>query len=137
MPRTYLNHYAVVSDADDSIVTAFTDETREHQLDLVHIGRTLGHNLWDDGVFSLERRTEIVTEVIDEVFHLKNSVAKHRPEEEFAAIRERIARTTERIEKTAWQLSQYGSRKAAGYLRRWLPSIVTFAEQALKGFEVP
>ena len=69
MPRTYLNHYAVVSDADDSIVTAFTDETREHQLDLVHVGRTLGHNLWDDGVFSLERRTEIVTEVIDEVFH--------------------------------------------------------------------
>ena len=137
MPRTYLNHYAVVSDADDSIVTAFTDETREHQLDLVHIGRTLGHNLWDDGVFSLERRTEIVTEVIDEVFHLKNSVAKHRPEEEFAAIRERIARTIERIEKTAWQLSQYGSRKAARYLRRWLPSIVTFAEQALKGFEVP
>ena len=128
---------AVVSDADTSIVTAFTNENREHQLDLVHVGRTLGYNLWDDGVFSLERRTEIVTEVIDEVFHLKNSVAKHRPEEEFAAIRERIARTTKRIEKTAWQLSQYGSRKAAGYLRRWLPSIVTFAEQALEGFEVP
>jgi len=101
------------------------------------VGRTLGYNLWDDGVFSLERRTEIVTEVIDEVFHLKNSVAKHRPEEEFAAIRERIARTTKRIERTAWQLSQFGSRKAAGYLRRWLPSIVTFAEQALEGFEVP
>jgi len=32
-------------------------------------------------------------EVIDEVFHLKNSVAKHRPAEEFAAIRSRIART--------------------------------------------
>jgi len=39
--------------------------------------------------------------VIDEVFHLKNSVAKHRPKEEFAAIRERIARTTKRIEKAA------------------------------------
>jgi len=31
----------VVSDADDSIVTAFTDENRDHQLDLVHVGRTL------------------------------------------------------------------------------------------------
>ena len=71
------------------------------------------------------------------MFHLKNSVAKHRPEEEFAAIRERIARTTERIEKTAWQLSQFGSEKAAGYLRRWVPSIVTFAEKAIEGFEVP
>ncbi|RKS83217.1 hypothetical protein BDK61_2552 [Haloarcula quadrata] len=64
-------------------------------------------------VFSLDRRNEVVSEVIDEVFHLKNSVAKHRPNEEFAAIRERIARTTERIEKTAWQLEQYGSEKAA------------------------
>ena len=89
---------AVVSDADDSIVTAFTDETRDHQLDLVHVSRTLDYNLWNDGVFSMEQRTEIVTEMIDEVFYLKNSVAKHRPEEEFAAIRERIAR----IEKTAW-----------------------------------
>jgi len=127
----------VVSDAEKGIVTAFTDEHRDHQLDLVHVGRTLDYNLWEDGVFPLDRRNEIVSEVIDEVFHLKNSVAKHRPEEEFAAIRERIARTTERIEKTAWQLDQYGSVKAAGYLRRWLPSIVTFAEAAIEGFEVP
>ena len=75
-------------------------------------------DLWNDGVFSLDQRTEIVSEVIDEVFHLKNSVAKHRPEEEFAAIRERIARATERIEKTAWQLNQFGSEKAAGYLQQ-------------------
>jgi len=43
----------VVSDADSGIVTAFTDENRDHQLDLVHVGRTLGYTLWDDGVFSL------------------------------------------------------------------------------------
>jgi hypothetical protein len=61
---------------------------------------------------------------------------KHRPKEEFAAIRERIARTTERIEKTAWQLSQAGSESAAAYLRRWLPSMMTFAEYAVEGFEV-
>jgi len=46
----------VVSDADSGIVTAFTDENRDHQLDLVHVGRTLGYTLWDDGVFSLDRR---------------------------------------------------------------------------------
>jgi len=33
----------VVSDADSGIVTAFTDENRDHQLDLVHVGRTLGY----------------------------------------------------------------------------------------------
>jgi len=32
----------VVSDADSGIVTAFTDENRDHQLDVVHVGRTLG-----------------------------------------------------------------------------------------------
>ncbi|UWG52000.1 Transposase, Mutator family [Halalkaliarchaeum sp. AArc-CO] len=127
----------VVSDAEEGIVTAFTDEHTDHQLDLVHVGRTLDYNLWDDGVFSMDQRNEIVSEVIDEVFHLKNSVAKHRPDEEFAAIRSRIARTTDRIEKTAWQLDQYGSEKATGYLRRWLQSIVTFAEAAIEGFEVP
>lgn len=52
-------------------------------------------------------------------------------------IREWIVRTTERIEKTAWQLSQYGSEKAAGYLRWRLPSIVTFAEQTFERFEMP
>ncbi len=31
----------VVSDGDSGIVTAFTDEYHDHQLDLVHVGRTL------------------------------------------------------------------------------------------------
>jgi len=126
----------VVSDADSGIVTAFTDETvttssirpRRPNAGLHPLGRwrlLLGPSEGDR------------FEVIDEVFHLKNSVAKHRPAEEFAAIRSRIARTRERLEKTAWQLEQFGSAKAAGYLRRWLPSIVTFAEHAVEGFEVP
>jgi len=92
---------AVVSDADDDIISAFTDESRDHQLDFVPVSRSLDYNLWDHGVFSLDQRNEIVSEVIDGVFHLKNSVTKHRPNEGFAAIRKRIARTTERVEKTA------------------------------------
>ena len=34
-------------------------------------------------------------------------------------------------------MDQYGSEKAAGYLYGWLPSIVTFAEAAIEGFEMP
>jgi len=41
------------------------------------------------------------------------------------------------IREDSGQLEQFGSAKAAGYLRRWLPSIVTFAEHAVEGFEVP
>ena len=54
-----------------------------------------------------------------------------------ALVKNLIAQTIDRIEKTAWQLDQYGSEKAAGYLYGWLPSIVTFSEAAIEGFEVP
>jgi hypothetical protein len=127
----------VVSDSENSLVTAFQTDTRDHQLDLSHVPRTLGYKLWDDGILSLEDRKEIISEVSEELFHLKNSVEKHRPREEYSAIRERIARTKERIEKTAWQLEQLSSPKAASYLRHGLDSMVTFAEDATDGFEVP
>jgi len=104
----------VVSDADEGVVTAFTDDHSNHQLDLVHVGRTLDYNLWDDGVFSLDRRNEIVSEVIDEVFHLKNSVAKHRPDEEFAAIRERIAANDRAYRKDSLAVGSVRVREGCG-----------------------
>jgi hypothetical protein len=127
---------AVVSDGEGCLVTGFTGETRTHQRDLVHVPRSLRHRLSVDGTLSLETRKGIVSDVRGELLHLKNSVEKHRPEEEYSAIRERIARTRERIEKTAWQLGQFGSEKAATYLRQGLSSMLTFAEKALDGVEV-
>ena len=44
----------VVSDGDSGIVAAITDEQRDHQLDRVHVGRTLDYYLRDDGIFSLD-----------------------------------------------------------------------------------
>jgi len=74
--------------------------------------------------------------VSDELYHLKNSVEKHCPAEESSANRDQIARTRERIEKTTWQLEQFGSEKIATYLRRGLPSMLMFAKKALDGIEV-
>ena len=127
---------AVVSDGERCLVTAFTEETREHQRDLVHVPRSLRHRLSVDGALDLETRKGVISEVSGELYHLKNSVEKHRPAEEYSAIRDRIARTRERIEKTTWQLEQLGSEKAAAYLRRGLPSMLTFAKKALDGVEV-
>jgi hypothetical protein len=70
----------VVSDAENRLVTAFTDETRHHQLDLSHVPRTLGYKLWDDGALPLADRKEIISETASKLFHLKNSVEKHQPE---------------------------------------------------------
>jgi hypothetical protein len=85
-------------------VGAFTHDDRRHQVDLLHVTRTTSYKLWEDGVFSLEERKQIVSEVTDDLFHLKNSVEKHRPAEEWEAIRERIATTKQRLGKLTWQL---------------------------------
>jgi hypothetical protein len=66
--------------------------TRDHQLDLSHIPRTLGYKLWGDGALPLEDSKDIISEVAGGLFQLKNSVEKHQPDEEYAAIRERIAK---------------------------------------------
>ncbi|MHC3439992.1 ISH6 family transposase [Natrialbaceae archaeon A-gly3] len=123
----------VVSDAEESLVDAFETNSRSHQLDLVHVGRTLGYKLWKDGTFSLETRKAIVSDVTNDLFHLKNSVALHAPRNERLAIRERIDQTLENLTKEAWRLEQQDSPKAAAYLRKWAEATVTFAELALEG----
>jgi hypothetical protein len=42
---TVTDDATVVSDAKEGLVTAFTDKNRTHQLDLVHVDRTLDYNL--------------------------------------------------------------------------------------------
>ncbi|GAB7090343.1 transposase [Halorubrum luteum] len=126
----------VVSDAEESLVDAFETSYRSHQLDLVHVGRTLGYKLWKDGTFSLETRKAIASDVTNDLFHLKNSVALHAPRNECLAIRERIDQTLENLTKEAWRLEQQDSPKAAAYLRKWAEATVTFAELALEGQEV-
>jgi len=71
----------VVSDAEKALVDAFESGDRSHQLDLVHVGRTLGYKLWKDDAFPLPERKAIVSGVTDDLFHLKNSVALHAPRE--------------------------------------------------------
>jgi hypothetical protein len=126
----------VVSDAEEPLVDAFQTSYRSHQLDLVHVGRTLGYKLWEDGTFPLETRKAIASGVTNDLFHLKNSVALHAPKNERLAIRERIDQTLENLTKEAWRLEQQDSPKAAAYLRKWAEATVTFAELALEGQDV-
>lgn len=126
----------LVSDAEPGLVDAFTDEHRDHQLDLVHVGRALEYNRWDDGVFSLERRNDIVSEVIDDLFNLKNSGQKDRPKGERSGdpLPDRPndrAAPTDRIATGPVLFGDGGE-----VTRRWLPSMVTFADHALDEFEV-
>ncbi|TMT81386.1 ISH6 family transposase [Haloterrigena sp. H1] len=127
----------VVSDAEKALVDAFESGDRSHQLDLVHVGRTLGYKLWKDDTFPLSERKAIVSGVTDDLFHLKNSVALHAPRNERLAIRERIDQTLENLGKEAWRLERQDSPKATAYLREWAEATVTFAELALDQQQVP
>ena len=127
----------VVSDAENALVDAFENGDRSHQLDLVHVGRTLGYKLWKDDAFPLSERKAIVAGVMNDLFHLKNSVALHAPRNERLAIRERIDQTLENLRKEAWRLKRQDSPKAATYLREWAEATVTFAEFALTQQQVP
>jgi len=48
-----------------------------------------------------------------------------------------IERTREQLEKLAEELADADCQHTAASLRRWVSSVVTFAEQALEGVEVP
>lgn len=123
----------VVSDAEGPQVKAFTDEDRGHQLDLCHVGRPTSYKLWEDDAFPLAEREQLVSEVNEELFHLKNSVEKHRPADNLSAIQSRIDTTTDRLQRLAWQLEMLSCPKTATYLRSWLSSVVTFADAAVDG----
>jgi len=135
--ETITDEPVLVSDAEETLVNAFCDGDGLHQLDLVHLPRTVSYHLWDDGAFPLAERKQIAAEVGADVRHLKNSVAKHRPAEEFAAISHRIETTRDRLQRLARQLEQLGSPETARYLRRWEPSILRFAELAREGGAAP
>lgn len=91
----------VVSDAEEPLVAAFTDEDREHQMDLLHVPRTTSYKLWEDDAFPLADRKQIVSEVTTDLFHLKNSVEKHRPAGDQSAVQHRIDTTKTRVKRLA------------------------------------
>ena len=134
---TIAEEATIVSDAEETICNAFCVGDVSHQLDLVHQPRTMSYHLWDDDAFSLAERKQIVSELSNDLFHLKHSVAIHAPVEEDDAMKRRLEITRDRLGRLSRQLDQLGSPKAAAYLREWRASTLRFAEFALNGRLVP
>lgn len=103
----------------------------------MHLPRTLSHHLCDDNAFPLAEREQIVSEIQGDVFHLKHSVEKHRPAEEFDQIAHRIQVTSDRLCRLVGQLEELGSPKVAQYLRTWGDSILRFGRLATDGEMTP
>lgn len=121
----------IVSDGDEPMINAFLTDDRVHQLDLLHYVHTSAYKLWEDGELDLETRNQIQTQVESLVFHLKNSVEKHRQEGDTDAIDHRIEQTIDGLHELADDLDKRGCRQTATYLRKWSNRVVTFAKLAV------
>lgn len=128
---------AIVSDGESPLVRAFCTGDRIHQFDLVHLPRSLGHLLWDEGTLPLSTRKAYASEVLGDALHLKNSVAHHAPAGELDAISHRIESINDRLDRTSHHLELDGCGDAAAFIRKWKPSVVQFAEAAIDGRTIP
>ena len=128
----------LISDAEEALIYAFCGgDPSRHQLDLVHLPRTVGYYLWDDDTFPLEERKQIAAEVAADVSHLRNSVAKHLSAGECDDIEYRTDKTRERLRRLARQLELLDSPQTARYIRTWESSILRFGRCAIDGKAVP
>lgn len=135
--RALSKNAAIVSDAEKEMVDALVTGNREHQMDLIHLFRTTGYKLWGDEKMSYDERKKIVQALEVVLYHLKNSVEKHRVDGDYDAIKARINATVDELKKIANELLIVGCSKAAEFIRYASNYAVTFAKLAIEGRTIP
>jgi hypothetical protein len=110
----------IVSDADRKLREALVTEDRRQQLDLVHLVRSTGHNLWEGGELDLEDRKAVLDSVREGVYPLAAAVEWFREadadEDAASWLRDRIDETVDTFTELATNLPTLGCPKAAKYL---------------------
>ena len=122
----------LVSDGEPGLVNAV--EARSRQLCVIHALKHLLFTLWREGM-SLEDRHEAREAVRNVIFPLVYSAGRHSEDGE--RLRGRIDETLRELREVARGLRVRGYPKAAGFLERNARFMVTFAELALEGVEIP
>lgn len=127
----------VVSDMERGLASLLTPLNGFWQPCLVHVPRTLGFELWRDGVKDLLERRGFIHTAVGLVRHLKNSLELHLSKGENDAIVHRIKQTQKEFRRLSTNLFNDGKRKAASFLRRISNAVTTFAQLALQGITIP
>jgi len=122
----------LVSDGEPGLVNAV--EARSQQLCVIHALKHLLFTLWREGM-SLEDRHEAREAVRNVIFPLVYSAGRHSEDGE--RLRGRIDEALRELREVARGLRVRGYPKAAGFLERNARFMVTFAELALEGVEIP
>jgi len=131
-PETVVD--VLVSDDEPGLAEAVKAEWR--QLCILHAVKRLGYILWRDGV-SLEERREALEGMKEPLFTLVNSAEKHLADGDMDRLRWRIDWTLMMLHDAARDLRQRGYDKDAEYLEKHAGLLVSFAELALEGIEIP
>jgi len=131
-PETVVD--VLISDDEPGLAEAVKAEWR--QLCVLHAVKRLGFILWRDRV-SLEERRMALEAVKMPLFTLVRSAEKHRGDGDMDRLRWRIEWTLVMLGEAARDLRGRGYGKAGEYLEKHAGLLVSFAELALEGVEVP
>jgi len=131
-PRTHAK--VLVSDDEEGLVNAVEADRR--QLCILHAVKRLGFILWSDGM-SLKERKKALNAIKEPLFTLVNSTRKHLLDGDMDRLKWRIEHTREELRRRAEELRVQGYPEACEYLEKHTPLLVTFAELALEGIQVP
>lgn len=124
----------LVSDDEPGLTGAVRAERR--QLCVLHAMKYLVFTLWGEGMGKKER-DEAAGAIKQPLFTLVNSTKKHLEDGDRERLQARIDWTLEELHTTARKLKERGYPKAAEFIERHAPFMVTFAELALEGVRIP
>ena len=124
----------LVSDGETGLIGAVKAERR--QLCILHAIKYLLFTLWKEGM-SKEERDEAAGAIKQTLFTLVNSTRKHLEDGDEERLQARIDWTLRELHEMARELRERGYPKAAALVTKHARFMVTFAELALEGVEIP
>jgi len=133
--NAFAEYATIVSDGEKELRSAFSDEKRQFQMDLIHAFRMLSFKLWEDKQLDFEERKKLVNELKKVVLSLKNVVIYQKADKE--KIKTKISSTLEDLKRIAKELKEKRCYKSAEFIREYSNAMVTFARLAIEGIIIP
>jgi len=131
-PRTTTE--GLVSDNEPGLTNAVRSEWL--QLCILHAFKYLLFTLWGERM-SKDDRDQVEAAVKQTLFTLVNSTKKHLVDNDMQCLKARIDQTLQELYAMAAQLGQRGYPKASSFITRNARFMVTFAQLALEGIQIP
>jgi hypothetical protein len=124
----------LISDNEPGLTNAV--DSKWKQLCILHALNYLLFMLWGERMGKIER-DQVEVAFKQTLFTLVSSVKKHLLDKDMARLQAKIDKTLQELDDLAVQLQSLGYPKASSFIRRNARFMITFAELALEGVEIP